>query len=128
MNTSLDIIRATKALSNPQFAFYSLAGKRIIALNEMIAYNTEDLKDDFGQLRKIGVNSRLVEIFQAMKIYTSMLEAYMDGSLLQPDLVKFCDQRNIIQHHVMSLPSANNLAGIKVITTSRRSGRSFCRY
>ena len=61
----------------------------------MIAYNTEDLGDDFGQLRKIGVNSRLVEIFQAMKIYTSMLQAYMDGSFLQPDLVKFCDQRNI---------------------------------
>ena len=80
----------------------------------MIACNAEVLEDDFGQLRKIGVNSRLVEIFQAMKIYTSMLEAYMNGSLLQPDLVKFCDQRNIIQHHVMSLPSADRLTGISL--------------
>jgi hypothetical protein len=82
-----------------------------MTLNEIFVYETRDVENNFSQLCKIGFTLELVEIFQAMKVYTSILEEYLDGSILQPDLVKFCDQRNLIQHHLMSLPSANELSG-----------------
>jgi hypothetical protein len=112
--SSLDTIHATKTLSNPQFAFYSLSGKRIITLKEMFTFKAEDLENSFGQLRKIGLSHELVEVFQAMKIYTSVLEVYIDGSLLEPNLIKFCDQRNLIQHQLLSLPSADKISGISL--------------
>lgn len=48
-----------------------------------------------------------------MKIYTSMLDRYRQGALKTLDLALIADQRNIIQHHVMSLPTA---AEIKVVS------------
>lgn len=110
----LDTLHAAKTLSIPQFAFYSLSGRRIIALDEVLAFTAVDIENSFGQLRNVGLNSELVKIFQAMKLYTSMLEAYIDGSLVEPDLSKFCDQRNLIQHQLMSLPSADKLSGISL--------------
>ena len=80
----------------------------------MFTFEAEDVGNGFRQLRQFGLSPELVEVFQAMKIYTSMLEAYIDGSLLEPDLIRFCEQRNLIQHRLMSLPSANKLSGISL--------------
>lgn len=80
----------------------------------MFTFNAENLENSFGQLGDVGLNLELVEVFQAMKIYTSMLEAYIDGCLVDPDLIQFCDQRNLIQHQLLSLPSADNLSGISL--------------
>jgi hypothetical protein len=111
---SLDTLHASKALSNPQFAFYSMSGKRIITLKDIFTFKADDLEDSFGPLGKIRLSPELVEVFQAMKIYTSMLEAYIDGSSLEPDLSKFCDQRNLLQHQLMSLLSADKISGLSL--------------
>jgi hypothetical protein len=51
----------------------------------------------------------MVEVFQAMKAYTSIVEKYQDGSIAEPDLCRICNQRNFVQHRLLSLLPVQNL-------------------
>ena len=46
-----------------------------------------------------------------MKIYTSTLEKYIEGDISGPNPRMICDQRNLIQYHLMSFPPARSLTG-----------------
>jgi hypothetical protein len=60
-------------------------------------------------LCKIGFTAELAEVFQAMKAYTSIIEKYQDGSTPEPDLCRICNQRNFVQHSLLSLLPAGKL-------------------
>jgi hypothetical protein len=60
-------------------------------------------------LCKIGFTAELAEVFQAMKAYTSIVEKYEDGSTTEPDLCRICNQRNFVQHCLLSLLPAGKL-------------------
>jgi hypothetical protein len=60
-------------------------------------------------LCKTGFTTELAEVFQAMKAYTSIVEKYQDGSTTEPDLRRISDQRNFVQHRLLSLPPAGKL-------------------
>jgi hypothetical protein len=68
-----------------------------------------DLEYRFTLLCKIGFTVEMVEVFQAIKTYTSIVEKYQDGSTTEPDLCRINNQRNFVQHRLLSLLPARNL-------------------
>jgi hypothetical protein len=60
-------------------------------------------------LCKIGFTAEMVEVFQAMKAYTSIIEKYQNGSITEPDLRRISNQRNFVQHRLLSLLPAGKL-------------------
>jgi hypothetical protein len=91
---------------------------------DSLDFESDELKDGFGRLRAIGFTEELAEVFQAMNTYTSVLEAYHEGLILEPNMCKIIDQRNLIQYRLMSLPSAVQLGDIAI---SRNSVYEVCR-
>lgn len=60
-------------------------------------------------LCEIGFTADLAEVFQIMKVFISIIEKYHDGSTTEPDLCRISNQRNFVQHHLLSLPPAAKL-------------------
>jgi hypothetical protein len=61
------------------------------------------------QLCHIGFTAQLAEVLQAAKSYISIVKRYHEGCIVQPDLRQICDQRNLVQYHLLALPSAEHL-------------------
>jgi hypothetical protein len=78
-------------------------------LQSQLGLDRTDLEHGFMLLCKIGFTAELAEVFQAMKAYTSIVEEYQDGSTTEPDLCRISNQRNFVQHRLLSLPPARNL-------------------
>jgi hypothetical protein len=78
-------------------------------LQDQLGLGRTDLEHRFILLFKIGFSAEMVEVFQAMKAYTSIIEKYQDGSTTEPDLFRICNQRNFVQHRLLSLLPARNL-------------------
>jgi hypothetical protein len=57
-------------------------------------------------LCKFRFTAELTEVFQLMKAFMSIIEKYHDGSITKPDLCRISNQRNFIQHRLLSLPPA----------------------
>ena len=57
----------------------------------------------------IGFTAELAEVFQVMKAFTSIVEKYQDGSTTEPDLCRISNQRNFVQHRLLSLLPAVEL-------------------
>jgi hypothetical protein len=88
-------------------------------MSDLLGFGACDAQRSLGRYYRIGFTQELGATFHAMKIYTSMLDQYQRGALKSLDLSLIADQRNIIQHHVISLPTA---AEIKVISTTKVKG------
>lgn len=59
----------------------------------------------FSNLYAVGFPSELADVLRAMRIFECTIAAYSDGSAINLDLALICDQRNLIMHSLMSLPS-----------------------
>ena len=88
-------------------------------MSDLLGFGSNDIQRSLGQYYRVGFTKELAETFHAMKIYTSMLDGYQRGALKTFDLSLIADQRNIIQHHVLSLPRASE---IKVVFTVKVKG------
>lgn len=82
-----------------------------------------DLHQDFSHFCDIGFTTEMAEVFQEMKAYTLMLDAYQEGSLINPDLCMMSHQRNFVQYSIMALPSASELG--EAFTKSHPAYESF---
>jgi hypothetical protein len=103
---SSDILSASKGLSCPQLPFIPLQGDMNPTLQDQLGFGPTDLEDGFMSLCKIGFTTELAEVYQAMKTYISIVERYQDGSAAEPDMCRISNQRNLVQYHLLSLPSA----------------------
>jgi hypothetical protein len=103
---SSDILAASKLLSCPQFPFNPLQGDMNSTLQDLLGFGLADLEDGFMRLCKIGFTAELAEVYQAMQAYVSIVERYQDGSTAEPDMCRISNQRNLVQYHLLSLPSA----------------------
>jgi hypothetical protein len=106
---SSDILSASKVLSCPQLPFISLQGEMNPTLQDQLGFGPTDLEDGFMRLCKIGFNAELAEVYQAMKAYISTVEKYLDGTAAEPDMCRISNQRNLVQYHLLSLPSVAKL-------------------
>lgn len=58
------------------------------------------------RLCEIGFTAELAKVTQAMKAYISTVERYQEGSIADPDMCRISNQRNLVQHQLLSLPPA----------------------
>lgn len=109
---SSDILAACKSLSLPQFPYYPLQDGGDLTLQERFGFSAVELALDIGQLIKIGFTKELADVFQAIKVYLSNLDRLDEWRGTVEDEAWLCttmDQRNAIQHSLLSLPSAEHL-------------------
>jgi hypothetical protein len=114
-----DVIHSSRWLAHPHFPFISLQGATSPKMSDLFGFGLCDIQHSLGQYYCIGFTQELAATVHAMKIYTSILDRYQRGAVKNLDLALIADQRNIIQHHVMSLPTA---AEIKVVFTVKGKG------
>jgi hypothetical protein len=102
-------LAASQILSCPQFPFIPLEGDKNPTLQDQLSLGQTDLKHRFMLLCKIRFTTELAEVFQATKAYTSIVEKYDDRSTTEPNLRKISNQRNFVQHRLLSLLPAGKL-------------------
>ncbi|PGH09684.1 hypothetical protein AJ80_07635 [Polytolypa hystricis UAMH7299] len=104
------ILNASKSLSRPGYPFIPFAtDSQPHTLQARLGFSSEDIKQSFGTFCKMGFTYELAETFQAMHVYQGIVELYCDGALPAPDLTTLIDQRNLVQHTLMSLPPGSEL-------------------
>jgi hypothetical protein len=72
-----------------------------------LGFSMTDVETGFGSFCRVGLTVELAEVFQAMQVYESIVDAYSQGTMAPPDMAFMVDQRNLVTHAVMSLPAAS---------------------
>lgn len=85
------------------------AHRRGLGMPAMLEYAAADVDAGFGKLRDIGFTQEMAEVFHAMRIYVAIVDQYIRGKQVKPDLSLITDQRNLIQHTLLSLPPVSQL-------------------
>lgn len=107
---SSDILTASAYLTRPVFAWMPLERcRRGHTLQSLLGFSPLDIEHGFGRFREIGFTPEMAETFQAARVYTNIVEDYLKGKMVKPDLTMIVDQRNLVHYTILSLPSANEL-------------------
>jgi hypothetical protein len=103
-------LTASYLLSQPVFEYIPFHELRQdLTLQELLGYTSLDVELGFGRLRQIGFTPEMADVFQALRVYTNIVIEHMKASQPNPDLSLLCDQRNLVQYHLLTLPSARDL-------------------
>jgi hypothetical protein len=105
---SAGIIACSQTLTHPKYPFVSLYDKNPSLQDILASHSTGDFRLDLSL--SMYLSSDILDVLQAMRAYTMTVEAYHKGAPLGIEGHKLCDQRNLIQWHVLSLPAASQLA------------------
>jgi hypothetical protein len=84
-------------------------------MSDLLGFGPSDIPRSLNQYHLAGFTQELAATLHAVEIYTTMLDRYQRGALKNLDLSLIADQRNIIQHHVISLPTAAEIKEIFVV-------------
>lgn len=85
------------------------ADRRGLSMPAMLRFAPTYVDAGFGKLRDIGFTPEMAEVFHALRTYVSIVDQYMQGKLARPDLSLITDQRNLIQHTLLSIPAVSQL-------------------
>jgi hypothetical protein len=99
------IVNAALTLSPPCLPFFPLSGIQDLNLTDIIDASPNYPELRFSGIYSLGLSEELIEVFQAMAVYTSVLEQYISGESPQMDNQTLCDWRNLLQHRVLILPA-----------------------
>ena len=114
-----DLVHSSRCLAHPRFPFISLEGATSPKISDFFGFRLCNIQHSLGQYYCLGFTQELAATVYAMKLYTSMLDRYQRGAVKNLDMALIADQRNLIQHHLMSLPTA---AEMKVVSTAKVKG------
>ncbi|EAL84726.1 hypothetical protein KXV22_000295 [Aspergillus fumigatus] len=104
------ILTASYLLSQPTFEYIPFHEPRQgLTLQELLGYTSLDVELGFGRLCQIGFTPEMADVFQALRVYTNIIIDHIKVSHPNPDLSLLCDQRNLVQYHLLNLPSARHL-------------------
>ncbi|GIK04255.1 hypothetical protein Aspvir_008334 [Aspergillus viridinutans] len=105
------ILTASYLLSQPVFEYIPFHEPRQgLTLQELLGYTSLEVELGFGRLQQIGFTLEMADVFQALRVYTNIVIEHMQAFQPNPDLSLLCDQRNLVQYHLLNLPSARSLA------------------
>lgn len=99
------IVNAALNLSPPCLPYFPLSGNHDFDLKDIICASSHHPELQFSGIRSLGLSKNLIEVFQAMAVYNSVLERYISGESPQMNNQMICDWRNLLQHRVLSLPA-----------------------
>ena len=97
------------------------------AQNLRTAFHLDDALEgefDFNPLHVAGFTPRLAEVFLAMKSFEGTISSFSNGSVnTNLDLPLVSDERNLIMHTLMSLPSAAIAGGSSAASSIYETAR-----
>jgi hypothetical protein len=103
-------LTASYLLSQPAFEYIPFHEPRQgLTLQELLGYTSLEVELGFGRLRQIGFTLEMADVFQALRVYTNIVIEHITMPHPNPDLSLLCDQRNLVQYHLLTLPSARSL-------------------
>lgn len=97
-------------MSQPPFPYIPL--KECVdahTLLEKLGFRKSEAYNSLSALYRLGCTSEIAEVLHAIKLYTVILDSYHAGRMEAYDMCEICDQRNLIQHTILSLPTADKL-------------------
>ena len=98
------LVNATLTLSAPPLPFHPLAEGSSRTVREFLDQFSDAGEPPAPRLPPLGRRADLADVFEGMALYTAVVDRYVRGEIARPDTQEMCDQRNLIQHHLMSLP------------------------
>lgn len=102
---SSDVLTASVMCSRPAFAYWPIDEIRNRAsLQEVLGFGPSDIERGFGRLHSIGITPQLAEALQAAYTYINIVKASLADNTHNVSLL--ADQRNLVQHHLLSVPPA----------------------
>ncbi|KAL3486010.1 hypothetical protein BJX62DRAFT_229093 [Aspergillus germanicus] len=104
------VLGASKSLSRPALPFISLYTGRQMTLQQMTERNSfQSLQSGLDPLLDLHITTEMYDVFRAIRTYVSLVEVYQDGANGVLDGLTMCDNRNLVQWHVLSLAPASEL-------------------
>jgi len=72
----------------------------------------------FSYLNLLGLDSNYVDPFHDLADFSAILHASHEGLLYQPLITRIADSRNVLQHRLLSLPSAEELVKMQELDST----------
>ncbi|PWY88894.1 hypothetical protein BO94DRAFT_623952 [Aspergillus sclerotioniger CBS 115572] len=101
------LVNATLTLSAPPLPFHPLAEGSPRTVRDFLDHCSDGRDARSDRMPSLGLTPDLAEVFEGMALYTAIVDRYVRGEIARPDTQEMCDQRNLIQHRLMSLPPAD---------------------
>jgi hypothetical protein len=83
-----------------------------MTLQDIISSQPLEGKPGLDPLFASSLSTEMEQVFQAIRAYASIVETYQEGGHFGMDGSIMCDQRNLIQWHLMSLLPASQLGPV----------------
>ncbi|EED19460.1 conserved hypothetical protein [Talaromyces stipitatus ATCC 10500] len=105
-----DVLGASRSLTRPRFPFIGLQ-TNTPSFWENIGWCNGGYTDamDIDLLLSLGITPEMYRTFQAARAYMAFVELFLDGAHMDMQSALFCDSRNFVQWHIMSLLPASHL-------------------
>ncbi|KAL5366673.1 hypothetical protein BJX96DRAFT_44540 [Aspergillus floccosus] len=107
-----DIVTSSTYLTPPVFKFYPLCeSRKNISIHELLGYSPMDAERRYGHLRQFGITPELIDAYQAMHVYTNIVDGHLRKNPSKIDEALLADQRNMVHYTMLSLPTASQIDG-----------------
>jgi hypothetical protein len=70
-----------------------------------------DAERRYGHLQQLGLTPELIDVYQAMHIYTGIVDGHLRKNPSKIDEALLADQRNLVHHTMLSIPTASQSDG-----------------
>lgn len=101
---------ATQSLSKPYWPLLDRTARLgTIRCSDVFYYPLRSLGQGFQALKVYGTTDDAAGVLEALTDLTIAIETYSRGIAPFPDLAVLIDRRNLVQHNLMSLPTADEL-------------------
>ncbi|XRM40629.1 hypothetical protein ABZX51_003937 [Aspergillus tubingensis] len=97
------LVNSTLLLSPPPLPFVALSGQSEFEIERHFLLGITNTANRLTLLGTIDLDPELRKVMQELKVYTATIDDYVSGrsSSYRPQAI--CDQRNLVQYHLMSI-------------------------
>ncbi|GKZ64217.1 hypothetical protein AnigIFM50267_003679 [Aspergillus niger] len=97
------LVNSTLLLSPPPLPFVALSGQNASEIENHLLLGTMNLVNRLNVLNKLPLESELRQVMHGLRAYTANIDDYISGRSPSYSPQAMCDQRNLVQYHLMSI-------------------------
>ncbi|KAI2995007.1 transcriptional regulator family: Fungal Specific TF [Aspergillus niger] len=97
------LVNSTLLLSPPPLPFVALSGQNASEIENHLLLGTMNLVNRLNVLDKLPLESELRQVMHGLRAYTANIDDYISGRSPSYSPQAMCDQRNLVQYHLMSI-------------------------
>ncbi|GKZ89046.1 hypothetical protein AnigIFM59636_010184 [Aspergillus niger] len=97
------LVNSTLLLSPPPLPFVALSGQNASEIEKHLLLGTMNLVNRLNVLNKLPLESELRQVMHGLRAYTANIDDYISGRSPSYSPQAMCDQRNLVQYHLMSI-------------------------